>query len=314
MIYLLAGPDEFRIREKVSLILAEMEDSQNQPACHWLEGDKLSVDELDQALLAQSLLFTQRSVVIKNLLTAGLELSQNWLEEWLTGPELPGVTVVLIEATALTAKSRWQKYAKNWHSETYPLLSPAESITWINQQAQKRGINLSAAAARQLANNFGDDLWRLSNELDKLALWAGANLVTPEMLAQIVTPILPDNIFQAVDALARRELAAANLAINRQLAVGANETELLAMVAYQFRNIVLLKALLEDKVAPDKLAAKTGLHPYVVKKSLSFARSFSWTQLQRIFYLLQKVDTAMKSSQTPPRVGLDILVAQIMQA
>ena len=115
-----------------------------------------------------------------------------------------------------------------------------------------------------------------------------------------------------IDALANKNLPVANKLINVQLALGMTETELLTMMAYQFRNILWVKSLQDQKLASAQIIERTKLHPFVVQKSLAFAKGFSFAQLQRIFYLLQRVDLAMKSSQTPPKVGLDILAAQIV--
>jgi len=181
-------------------------------------------------------------------------------------------------------------------------------------QAQVRGARVGAAAASALAGNFGDDLWRMSSELDKLIIFANGAPITKATVDQLIPIPLSDNIFATIEALAKKNFALSNQLINRELQLGMAEQQLIAMIAYQFRNIVLIRAWLDAGVRASELPAKTQLHPYVVQKTTELSRQFSLMELARIFYLLQRVDTAIKRGVTPPRVGLDILTAQVISA
>lgn len=310
MIYLLYGPDEFRIHERVQLIQKE----HGSPISGaWAQGDQVDTQKLGQIFSAQSLLASQPVLVLQNFLADGSIVAQRWLDQWLKNEaDTNAIEVIFVEAALPIKKSLWSPYLSQWQVEAFALFSPAEATAWLKKIAEQRQLHLVPSAVQQLVTNFGNDLWRLSNELDKLAAFALQSPIDPTTLQLLIVPVLPDNIFQAIDALARKDFRTANHALNTQLAIGTTEGELLTMMAYQFRNIAIVKTLTETKLTIDKLIVQTKLHPYVVKKSLSFARIFTWPQLQRIFYLLQKVDTAIKQSQTPPRAGLDILVAQIV--
>lgn len=307
--YLLHGADQFRLRQRIrELILASNSDG----AGIEVEGESLETEQLSRILSAQSFLVPTRSTVIHNLLSDGNSNTQRWFIEWLASGAASDATVIFVEIDLPKKSSPWQSYLIQWQVEAYPPLALSEVKQWLQNQATVREIQLSSLVTQKLITEFGNDLWRLSNELTKLAAFAPHQTIDVAILAGLIVPTLPDNIFQAIDALASKNLALANRLVNTQLAVGNSETELLTMMAYQFRNIALIKSLLDHKVALGQLATKTGLHPYTVKKSLVFVRLFSWTQLQKIFFLLQKIDTAIKQGKTPPKAGLDILIAQIV--
>ena len=312
MIYLLYGPDNFRMRTRAQQICSTLAQAYPGLSAVWLDSEKMAGEDLPAALSAQSLLSDHRLVVVQDVLSNDKDSSSAWLMNWLQQYDPASIDLVFLETAAITARSPWSKYLSQWQVEPYPVLSGQDIQAWLDQQMKERQLGITPSARHQLINDFGNDLWRLSNELDKLACFAGGQIIDTLILQQLVVSLTPDNIWQAIDALARKDFQAANTLFNHQLTVGTNETELFSMVAYQFRNIALVKASIEAGTQLDKLATKTGLHPYVVKKSLGFSKTFSWTQLQRIFYLLQKVDVAVKNNQTPPRVGLDILVAQIV--
>ncbi len=307
--YLLHGADQFRLRQRIRELTCPPE---SDAACAEVDGVHLDTDQLSQILSAQSFLVSVRPTVIHNLLNEGDSNTQRWFTEWLASGATSEAVVIFVETDLPKKSSSWQPYLRNWQVEAYPPLTFTETKDWLQQQATLAGVQLNGPVIQKLTADFGNDLWRLSNELAKLAVFSPQQTIDLSTLSVLVVPTLPDNIFQAIDALASKNLALANRLVNTQLAVGNSETELLTMMAYQFRNIALIKNLIESKIPPDQLATKTGLHPYAVKKSLVFVRSFSWGQLQRIFYLLQKIDTAIKQGQTPPKAGLDILIAQIV--
>ena len=309
MMYLLHGADQFRLRQRIRELTCPPE---SDAACAEVDGVHLDTDQLSQILSAQSFLVSVRPTVIHNLLNEGDSNTQRWFTEWLASGATSEAVVIFVETDLPKKSSSWQQYLRNWQVEAYPPLTFTETKDWLQQQATLAGVQLNGPVIQKLTADFGNDLWRLSNELAKLAVFSPQQTIDLSTLSVLVVPTLPDNIFQAIDALASKNLALANRLVNTQLAVGNSETELLTMMAYQFRNIALIKNLIESKIPPDQLATKTGLHPYAVKKSLVFVRSFSWGQLQRIFYLLQKIDTAIKQGQTPPKAGLDILIAQIV--
>ncbi len=163
-----------------------------------------------------------------------------------------------------------------------------------------------------MLRDFSNDLWRLSKETEKLAMFSPGQIVDKNTVEKVVPQILNDNIFATIDALAKRNAKLANKLINTQLSLGMNEQQLLTMIAYQFRNMVLIKSLTEQGIGEGRLASVSKLHPYVVQKTRVFIKDFSAAKLSKVFSILHKVDVAIKTGKTPPQVGLDILTAQVM--
>ncbi len=313
MIYSLFGTDDFRIQERLRALKAEAE--KNAPGLDYslIDASKCGLGELASLIEAQSLISTQRFLVIQNLIAEGLPEAEDWVAKWLTrlSPE-DAMIVVFIETQLPPKKSDLSRQLANYPTEIYESLSFTQTKTWLQAELRSRGLRVDPAVAEYLLANFGSDVRRLSNELDKLAAFAPGQTINKSIVGQLVVPVLHDNIFQMIDALAHKNLPLANQLINSQLVLGTAESELLAMIAYQFRNILLIQSLRNQKLSPARIVAQTKLHPFVVRKSWEFTRDFSFPQLQRIFYLLQKIDLAIKQNQTPPKVGLDILMAQIV--
>ena len=313
MIYCLFGSDEFRIRSRLQEIREEKEKATPGLDYSFIEASKCSLEEISNLIEAQSLMGARKFLAIQNLLAEGTPEVQKWLAQWLAHllPEDPTI-IVFIETQPPAKGNPLAQQLVNFPTESYEPLNLTQTKLWLQNQLKLRKLTMDPPAINYLLTNFSGDLRRLSNELDKLVSFAPGQKITLAMAQELVVPLVHDNIFQMIDALAHKQLSLANQLINTQLALGTAEQELLTMVAYQFRNILLVRELRGQKLSSAQIVLRTRLHPFVVRKSWDFSQNFSLPQLQRIFYLLQKVDVAIKQNQTPPRVGLDILAAQIV--
>jgi DNA polymerase-3 subunit delta len=311
MIYFFYGEDDFRIKQRLAELRAGLCKTDINLDVQSRDAADLTVAELSSLVMTQSLLSASKLIVINQPITNSADSLRDGLVELLTHPTPEGVVLVFIESQP-DQRTKLFKLLNKFIVEAYPLLRMPEAKRWLQDRARAQGVELDAAAAAALVENFGDDLWRMSSELNKLATFTDGKLIVKATIDQLTPRSLTDNIFSTIEALAKKNLALANQLINHQLLLGMPEQQLIAMIAYQFRNIVLIRAWLDQGVKPSDLAAKTGLHPYVVQKTAELSRRFSISELAKVFYLLQRVDTAIKTGKTPPRVGLDILTAQVV--
>jgi DNA polymerase-3 subunit delta len=83
------------------------------------------------------------------------------------------------------------------------------------------------------------------------------------------------------------------------------------MINYQFRNLLIIKDLLEKRIPYEVIVKKSALHPFVVKKSYEQCRGFSFTELKKIYQRIFQVDLDIKTGRIEPEMALDIFVAGI---
>lgn len=313
MNYCLIGKDRFRMLARVKAITSQLSEqfSDLQPT-HLLSN--VSLAELSEHIDTQSLWGGQNLVVVDGLLSSKDQNKVSFIENWLKQNN-PLTTLILIEE-AEPIKKNYQGFIDNPYIqiECYPLLTNIEVRQWLRQHLAINQVTLDDQAFSWLLTNFSNDLWRLSNEIKKLQFLYSGEIISLIMIKKVVVPTLSDNMFATIDALAQRNLVLANKLINTQLTTGTSEAELITLIAYQFRNIALIKVLLSQKLSQTEIAKRVELHPYVVKKSAQFMREFSLGQLQKIMDVIQKIDQAIKRGQTPPKIGLDILMAQIIKS
>lgn len=311
MIYFLYGLDNFRLNARIQeLCLGAKGDDVNFDYIY-LSAPNFSYVDFINAVNSRSLLTSNKMVVIEDVLTLGAKDLQIKIIDYLTNQHQEDLLLVFKENKDPDKRLKLFKILNKYLTEQYELLRPHQAREWLKNRTQKLNINLSVEAGNLLLGDFSQDLWRLSNELDKLTSFADKQTITENMVKTLVPQAINDNIFQTIDALAKRNIKLANRLIANQLFLGTSEQQLLAMVAYQFRNITLLKSLVDKGIRTADLAKVSRMHPYVAQKTIGFAHSFSKLKLVKIFLALNKIDKATKTGKIPPNVGLDILVAQI---
>jgi DNA polymerase-3 subunit delta len=97
----------------------------------------------------------------------------------------------------------------------------------------------------------------------------------------------------------------------QHLEEGENEIYLITMFIRQFRNLLLVKSLAEKGVLNYELAKKTGLHPFVAKKTSDQARNFSAEGLKKIYTKLLDMDISIKTGKITAKMALDMLVMSV---
>ena len=77
------------------------------------------------------------------------------------------------------------------------------------------------------------------------------------------------------------------------------------MIAYQFRNLIIVKDLSDTAVLKGKM------HPFVISKSRQLSQKFTKERLEKIYSKIFKMDFAIKQGKIKPALALELLIADI---
>jgi DNA polymerase-3 subunit delta len=311
MIYFFYGQDTYRLQARVKELYAGLLIGSPNLERKTLSATDLLFTDFIEELSAMSMFTNQKLIIIENLIKEGDEELHAKIVKWLDSPLPDGVVVVFKESDIPDRRLAIFKALNKLLVEQYPPLTSFQTRNWLMGRALELKLKLSPNAASHLLKDFNGDLWRLSSELNKLSAYADGAEVTEKMVCDLAPGLFTDRIFEVIDALAQKKLALANKLINQQISFGTNEQRLIAMFAYQFRNLALVTDLMHQGISQDKLLSTSGLHPYVLQKTLGMTRGFTTSNLSKIFQWLRRIDMATKQGKISPEVGIDILTAQI---
>jgi DNA polymerase-3 subunit delta len=170
---------------------------------------------------------------------------------------------------------------------------------------------LSTEAVQLLAALVGTDLRLLDQEIEKLLLYAGDRQVTTDDVQALVSRARETSIFDLVDCVGRRQTDRALKLLHGLLDDGEAPLYLLTMLARQVRILIQVSELELSDMAPEAIAGRLKLHPFVVKKGLDQARNFRLDQLERAHERLVETDWAIKTGELDEVLALDMLVVAL---
>ncbi|MCH8244542.1 DNA polymerase III subunit delta [Patescibacteria group bacterium] len=296
MLIFLHGPDTFSARRKLSEITEKYQSKNKIPTgiTHW-DCSFISVSDITQALLAPSLFQEKKLYIIENAF-----LHKEWKEEVL---EQDDHIIVFFEQGIPDKRTALYKYlSKKALVQEFTLLEGAKLTHWIQREFLHHGFPVQKDVVDKLAFQVGNDLWQLSNEIQKLVAF-GRGVVEKQDIDLLVKQNLQTNIFATIDAIAAKNKKKSLDLIFEHSEKNDSPFYILSMLAYQFRNLLAIK----DAKDPRQLK----LHPYVLKKSLQAAQLFSKEELERIYKKLFQIDLQTKTGQVDAQMALYVFAGEI---
>ncbi|MGA8574002.1 MAG: DNA polymerase III subunit delta [Desulfobaccales bacterium] len=196
----------------------------------------------------------------------------------------------------------WQRLQRQEEALGFFRPKEAELYQWLTREAASLGKTLTLAAAQRLVEVVGDNLAELIQELEKLALYAGAEKsLTPNLVNQLATHSRTNNIFALMEALGEPAHKRLN-ALGQLLDLGEAPPKILVMLARQLR---LLLSFKEGGPAAAAYQRRLNLQPRTLENLAKQAPRFSEAALRSHLSLLNQIDWQLKTSGGPPRLWLE---------
>lgn len=270
-IHLVAGSDEFTVKETAARLARQLVPSHNPLALEIIESDTPNADaalqtlaRLRDALFAGSLFADAKLVWWKNteLLadtpvtrTQAVKDSLTELADQLRSP-LPPQTRLLISATGLDKRrTLFKTLEKIAHVQLFDRPDPDKAhdqeqfLAFLRDRLKNERKTMTAQAADLFQKLVAPDFREMANELEKLIVYTGSRPeITEADVRAVVTPTRQAIIWDLTDALGHRRLPAAIASLEQLLAQGESPLGLVMMLVAQFRLMLLARDLAERRV------------------------------------------------------------------
>jgi DNA polymerase-3 subunit delta len=342
MIYFIYGEDSYRSKRKLEeIVFGYKEKNKSGLSLLYIDpsasSGQVSFKDFYSKLKINSMFAEKKLVVLKNVFgsvvkESAVEKDTKFSEDFLENikdlestkdiiivydDKMPDKRTKLFKA--LSASGRSPEGRQNAKCQEFSILQPAVLKKWVVQEFSAQGgpasgwdkTRIEPDAVDLLINFVGGDLWQLANEINKLSCYRVGGTVNKEDVEKLVRPNTENEIFVTIEAIASKNKKLALSLMHKHLEDGDNALYLLSMIAYQFRNFLIIKELQESGVPYGLISKKSGLHPFVVQKSIHLCSQFSMEQLKKIYLKIFQVDSSIKIGNIEAETALDLLLSEI---
>ena len=229
--------------------------------------------------------------------------------------ELPDTAVIVftVRGRADGRKKLYQALKKKAKLVSFDPLDDKELAQWIARSLKKEGKKISQAACQRLWFSAGRDLTLLNNEIGKLAAYAGdRDEVTEKDVQAVCVQSTEYKVFDLTDALLSGQGAKALRMLDGLLRDGEERLMLLSLLGRQCRQLRYAKAMAAEGRQLGEIAGKLGVPPFVARKTLDTARSFTLDQLGEMARLCLDSEYLVKSGQLSDAGTLEKVMLQIL--
>jgi len=313
----LHGADTFRSRQKVKEIIASYEKAHLEKVrSFYFDCKEVSIEYVKSALATGSLFEKKKLIIVENV------FQNNQCVEWLEAEKehfkiSENNVVVVFEREEIKAKTKnklYQWLRKNAKQQEFSLLSSANVKLWIAKEFQKYGLQIMPRAQEFLARSAENDLWKLSNDIRKIATFKWSEGVTQIKEGDVMLFVeghMEADIFRTIDEVSQRNKKQAFNLLYRHLKKKEAAPYLFSMFVYQFRTLLQIRELAEQNFSRQQIAYETKLHPYVLQKGMQVAEKFSLRELMDIYRKLFELERSSKTGKINSEAALDMFVATV---
>ncbi len=303
MIYLLYGTKDYLIKNEIQNI--------SKPF------DELNISKLDFADCGLNTfldecqtisMFSDKKLVIAEnatMFTSGGTKDIDALEQYLNSPN-PSTTVVFaVYAEKLDERKKIVKLAKKI-AKIMEFNNEKDIRKYIKNelgtyQISEENINL-------LIDRVGENELLIQNEINKLKLYKGNNIITNEDIIKITHKNINIDTFKLIDHIVNKKNDEAMEMYSEMINQSEEPIKIIVMLANQFRIMYQVKELVKIGYSEKEIATKLKLHPYRVKLANQNSRKFKSDTLIKYLKKLSDIDYNIKSGKIDKYLALELFI------
>jgi DNA polymerase-3 subunit delta len=328
MIYVFHGEDDFSLREELYALRERLDDdgmlSGNISS---LDGRTLKPGELIGVCATVPFLGGHRLVIVEGLLgrfesrysgrrregRGSRESVEPWKAVATALAEMPESTTLVFVDGETSATNPLLKLLAPL-GEVREFVPPRQRAVpdWIRARAAKVGLNVSPKAVALLAELVGNDLRTLSQELEKLGVYAEDRQIEEQDVRELVSSAREANILSMVDAVVEGRSGEAVRLLEQLRDEGASSMAALSMITRQYRNLILAKELLLAKLSQPEIGQRLGIRSdFALRKVIEQSRRYTMPQLEAAFARLLEADSSIKRGIYDEDLAVDLLLEDL---
>jgi DNA polymerase-3 subunit delta len=321
-LYVCYGAESYLIQELIQKLTNQYLDPEDISfAVSKFDLAETPIDTIIEEAETMPFMGPRRLVIATNALfltgakeSAKVEHKTEHLLEYLKAPVDFSIIVLTVQADKLDERKKLVKSLKEADCLVACTSLTADDLNhWLKGEAEKAGIAFAPGVIEQFIMYTGTNLQALTSELHKCALFVGrGGLITAEILDQLVTRSIEQNIFILIEQIVQLQLDKAFTMLAELLRRKEEPIKIMALIARQFRILYQVKDLQQQGYSQQQMASQLGLHPYAVKIAAGQSNRFEAQQLTGILNQIADLDYQMKSGKIDKTLGLELFLLRLI--
>lgn len=305
-LYLLYGEESYlkkQYRDKLRNAIISPDDTMNYA---YYEGKNTNVKEIID--LAETLpFFSERRLIVMED-TGFFKNATPELADYIK--EMPETTSMVFVESEIDKRGKLYKAVQSkGRAVELGRQDEASLIRWIAGNIKREGKKVSESTIRYFLAKVGTDMENIQKELEKVFCYTlEQDAITSEDVEEICTTQITNQIFDMINAVAEKKQKKALDHYYDLLALKEPPMRILFLLARQFKLLMEVKALDKGGYARKEIAAKTGLHPFVVGKYQEQAKSFKTRELREIIKYSVDIEESVKTGKLNDMLGVELFI------
>lgn len=272
------------------------------------DAEETEVSEIVNSANALPFMFGQKLMIVKNThwFKSGKSKDDdmNMLLDYIKNPN-PTTCLIFDAGEEIDKRKKiFKTIEKYGRVINFEKLNLREIAMWLDMKLKRYNKTIEPAARELLLGAASGIMW-LANELDKLINYVGDNsVISEEDVKQVVYFPLEYHIFNVIDAIGECRHEDSLKGIKTLLMNKEQPQVILAMVARQFRLMLLTQELMDRGLQANEITKQIKEKPYPVKKAMKLCKNFTKTQLINSIKQLSDLDLDIKTGRQTFYEGL----------
>ncbi len=271
-----------------------------------------SGSEICVALETFPFLSEKRMVVLEEsvfLNATGKADGEDLLIEYLKNPLDTTVFVVLSQKP--DKRKKLYKALSNHTVVEFNALSDLELSRWIEKTLKSFNVGIDASALKFLMEYADPRPEALITELEKLSSYKKEGIVTKDDILAVITPCNDYNIFKMIDCILDKNAKTSLMLLSGMLMNKEEPIYILGAISKQYRQLLRVKTLIEEKTPRNEIIALLGLRDFIFKRLEGICNKTTSKKLKKAVDLCYETDEGLKTGLKFDEASLHTLVYQL---
>lgn len=226
-------------------------------------------------------------------------------------------TVLVLSGTKIDGRKRLATIAKkaNWLVNCDPI-GRASLPSFIANRAKQQGARVAPGAAELIAEVVGTELSALSDAVERLCLYVGAEgTIDEDVVGTCLVRIKTSTVWELVGAIGHRDMGRALAALDAVYDPRDRGLPIVGTMAWSARQMLRFESAVRAGKSPAEAAQAAGAPPFRANELADQCNRFSRQDLERWLEIISRIDLALKgASKRPPKAVLEHAVLSLCKS